>query len=138
MTVISRRAFLKIVTQSLFALSGLLGLGGLIRFLSYKPPPPPPQRFEIGSQSNYALNSRTVLPQVPALLIRTPTGFSAVSLVCSHLSCTFEVKSGGLTCPCHGSRYDLAGGVTHGPATQALRSLRVEVTTAGNLVIYKD
>jgi hypothetical protein len=50
---ISRRNFLKLAVQGLVGISGLLALGGLMRFLSYKPAPPPPKRFEIGPEANY-------------------------------------------------------------------------------------
>jgi cytochrome b6-f complex iron-sulfur subunit len=137
-TKTSRRDFLKLATRGLLYFSGLLGLGGLLRFLSYEPDPPPPARFEIGLATDYPLNSRTVLPAIPAVLIYNSHGFSALSLVCSHLGCTVEVKPNDYACPCHGSRYDLSGNVTRGPASSPLPPLRVELTKDGKLVVYKD
>jgi cytochrome b6-f complex iron-sulfur subunit len=137
MAQISRRGFLKFITQGLLALSGLLGLGGLVRFLSYEPEPPPPARVDVGPADSYPLNSRTVLPSVPALLVHTPEGFHAISLICTHLNCTVEVKPTELVCPCHGSQYDLDGCVTHGPAGKPLPELQVEVTADGKLVVLK-
>jgi cytochrome b6-f complex iron-sulfur subunit len=137
MAGVSRRGFLQITARGLFFLGGLIGLGALVRFLSYQPDPPPPTKFEIGPESNYSLNSRTVLPQIPALLIRTHEGFTALDLVCTHLSCTVEAKAGALVCPCHGSRYDLEGNVNHGPAVNPLPVLRVERTKEGNLIVYR-
>lgn len=43
--------------------------------------------------------------------------------VCTHLGCTptaFEGSYGGWLCHCHGSQYDTAGRVRHGPAPQNL------------------
>ena len=43
--------------------------------------------------------------------------------VCTHLGCTptaFEGNFGGWLCHCHGSQYDTAGRVRHGPAPQNL------------------
>jgi cytochrome b6-f complex iron-sulfur subunit len=134
----SRRDFLKLATRGLLYFSGLLGLGGLLRFLSYEPDPPPPARFEVGLAADYPLNSRTLLPAIPAVLIHNGSGFNALSLVCSHLGCTVEVKPDDYACPCHGSRYDLSGNVTHGPASSPLPPLRVELTKDGKLVVYKD
>ncbi len=134
----SRRDFLKLATRGLLYFSGLLGLGGLLRYLSYQPDPPPPARFEAGSATDYALNSRTLLPAIPAVLIRDSKGFRALSLVCSHLGCTVEIKSDYYACPCHGSRYDLAGQVVKGPAASPLPALRVEQTPDGRLVVYKE
>jgi cytochrome b6-f complex iron-sulfur subunit len=135
---ISRHDFLKITVQGLLGLSALLSLAGLARFLSFKPAPPPPRRFELGPQGDYPLDSRTVLAEIPAVLIRTPEGFSALSLVCTHLGCTVESKSNYFACPCHGSRYDENGKVTRGPAVQPLQPLKVELTTAGNVVVIKN
>jgi hypothetical protein len=50
---ISRRDFLKISTNSLLAISGLLGIGGLIRYLSYQFDPTPQSEFDIGPASDY-------------------------------------------------------------------------------------
>jgi Rieske Fe-S protein len=135
---LSRRDFLKLSARGLLGLSGLLGLGGLIRFLSFEPDPPPPQQFDVGLGSNYPLGSRSLLAAIPALLIHAENGFRALSLTCPHLGCTVEVQPDEFTCPCHGSRYDQDGQLLAGPATQNLKSLRVETTPEGRLIIYKD
>lgn len=45
----------------------------------------------------------------------------AISAKCTHAGCTVEWKDGKeLHCPCHGSRFDLAGKVLNGPATAPL------------------
>jgi cytochrome b6-f complex iron-sulfur subunit len=138
MSKISRRDFLKMSTHGLLGISGLLALDGLIRFLGYKPDPPPPKIFDVGSKANYPLNTRTVLPNIPAILIHTADGFSALSMVCTHLGCTVDASPNGFVCPCHGSRYDLAGGLLAGPAGRPLKPLRVETTAGDKLVIYKS
>lgn len=138
----SRRDFLKLATRGLLFLSSLLGLGGLIRYLSYEPDPPPPARFEVGLAEDYKPGSHTLIASIPAVLVRAAVqegaGFSAFSLVCSHLGCTVEIKYKEYVCPCHGSRYDLSGNVTKGPATSPLSSLPVELTKDGKLIIYKE
>ena len=138
MPAITRRNFLNLTTQGLLGLIGLLGLGGLIRFLSYQPDPPPPKKFEIGPASKYPPESRSVLPDIPAILISSKSGLTILSLVCPHLGCTVESKPPGFVCPCHGSRFDEDGTVTKGPANRSLKSLRVEQTADGNLIVYKD
>jgi thiosulfate dehydrogenase [quinone] large subunit len=57
------------------------------------------------------------------LLARTAaTTFSAVEAVCTHEGCTVTNADGDVyVCPCHGSRYNRSGQVTHGPATASLR-----------------
>jgi cytochrome b6-f complex iron-sulfur subunit len=62
------------------------------------------------------------------LLWRTATGFSATSIICTHLGCEVEVAEGGqyLACPCHGSQFNDDGTVRHGPAARPLRGYRVD------------
>jgi cytochrome b6-f complex iron-sulfur subunit len=133
---LSRRDFLKLTRTVLLSVSGLLGLGGLIRFLSFSSQPAAPTDFNLGLASNFALGSRTVLPEIPALLIHGENGFTALSLVCTHLGCTVENNSDGFACPCHGSRYDLQGKVVRGPASKPLVKLGVVIAPDGNLHVF--
>ena len=135
---LSRRDFLKLVRTVLLTASGSLGLGGLIRFLGYQSQPPAQTEFDLGPASDYAPDSRTVLPDVPALLVRTEMGFSAISLVCTHLGCTVESTPEGFTCPCHGSRFDSQGKLMRGPAAKPLVQLRVETNKDGKLHLFTD
>ena len=133
---LSRRDFLKLTRTALLTASGVLGLGGLLRFLSYQTEPPAPTEFDLGLAANYAPSSRTILPDVPAVLIRSDQGYTALSLVCPHLGCTVESKPDGFACPCHGSRFDLQGKVTRGPAGKPLVVLRVATTPDGKLHLF--
>jgi cytochrome b6-f complex iron-sulfur subunit len=135
---LSRRDFLKTARNTLLTASGLLGLVGLLRFLSYPTQPPAPTEYDLGLASDYALGSRTVLPDIPAVLIRNDKGFTALSLVCTHLGCTVESKPDGFTCPCHGSRFDLWGKVTRGPAAKPLPFLRVESISGGKIRLFTE
>ncbi len=136
MSELSRRDFLKLARNGFLYLSGALGIGGFLRFLDYDPNPKPKTEFDLGPVSNYPLNSRTLLSDPPAVLLHTESGFSALSLVCTHLGCTIEDDAQGFACPCHGSRFDKDGNVTHGPANKPLHSLRVEITDEGNLKLF--
>ena len=136
MPELSRRDFLKLARDGFLYLSEALALGALLRFLNFQPDPAPPTSFELGPAASFAPGSRTVLPKVPALLIHAENGFSALSLVCTHLGCTVEAKEDGFTCPCHGSQYARDGALLRGPAVRALAVLRVEMTANGNLILY--
>lgn len=136
MKSISRRDFLKISTNSLLALSGILGIGGLIRYLSYKADPTPQTEFDIGSSTNYPINSRAILAYIPAVIIHDEKGLRALSLTCSHLGCTVEERNFGFECPCHSSRYGPNGIVLKGPAATDLKQLRVEETEDGTLHLF--
>jgi len=133
MSDMSRRDFLKMASAAILTASGLLGLGGLFRFLAARTEPLPPTDFDLGPASNYPPGVRTALPDIPALLVHTQNGFSAISLVCTHLGCTVESKSEGFSCPCHGSRFDPQGKVSRGPAKKPLNSLRTEASSDGKL-----
>ena len=135
---LSRRDFFKLTTTALLTISGALGLGALFRFLDYQTEPPVKTAFDIGPDSNYPIGSRSLVQDVPALLIQPQNGFSALSLVCTHLGCTVEQKDNGFTCPCHGSRYEANGNVTHGPANKPLRPVRVAITADHRIVLYTD
>ena len=107
-------------------------------FLAYTPAPRRQTDFDIGPASAFGLNTRTYLMQIPALLIRDQQGYTALSLVCTHLGCTVEQSPEGFACPCHGSRYDDQGAVERGPATAPLRRLRTEISTDGKLIVHTD
>jgi cytochrome b6-f complex iron-sulfur subunit len=134
----SRRDFMKLLTSYLVGASGLLGLAGIGRYLSYDDGGTKVTAFDLGPASAFAIGSRTRVAEIPALVLRDKTGFSALSLECTHLGCTVEDVPEGFQCPCHGSRYDSLGEVTRGPAARPLPQLRVEVSAKGNLVVYTD
>ena len=136
MSELSRRDFLKIVRDGFLYLSGALAAGGFLRFLDFDPNPAPKTEFDLGPASDYPFNSRTLLSDPPAVLLHTEKGFSALSLVCTHLGCNVESKVDGFACPCHGSHFDKDGNVTHGPAEKHLNLLRVEVTDEGNVKLF--
>lgn len=132
----TRRDFLKLLTNALFWLGGLLGLAGLVRFLSFKPDPGPPSEFDLGEAMYFLPNSRTMRPDIPAAIYNKSGQYSAISLSCTHLGCTIEEDGEGFICPCHGSRYNKDGLVLQGPAKQPLRALRVEKAEDNTLRLY--
>lgn len=138
MKKLTRRDFLKVVTTALLTTSGLLGLGGLMRFLDFETEPPRKTEFDIGPASDFPVGSRTVLIEIPAVLFHRQNKFAALSLTCTHLGCTVEQKPEGFECPCHGSQYSQDGKVLRGPARQALKTLRTEVNKDNHLIIYTD
>jgi len=132
----SRRDFLKLSTNSFLALAGILGIGGLFKFLSYQFDESPQTEFDIGSVYDYPFDSRTVLAYIPAVIIHDKDGFQAISLECTHLGCLLEARNFGFECPCHGSRFDPTGVALKGPAVKDLRKLRVEKQENGNLHVF--
>jgi cytochrome b6-f complex iron-sulfur subunit len=135
---LSRRGFIQLSLNFLYALSGLLGLSGLVRFFSYQFNPSPPSEFDLGDVAAFPIGSRTVRPDIPAVIYNQAGDFVAYSLTCTHLGCTVEEDDDVFVCPCHGSRYDQEGKVLKGPAQKPLKRLRVEVLEDHTLRLYTD
>jgi Rieske Fe-S protein len=134
----TRRDFLKVAATTMLTASGALAAGGVLRYLDFQAEPPRKTEFNLGPASNYPMNSRTLLPEVPAVLVHTQSGFVALSLICTHLGCTVDAKPDGFVCPCHGSHYDLQGAVLRGPAAKSLPRLRIEAADDGRLLLHTD
>ncbi len=138
MTHLSRRDFLKLVRDGFLYMSAALTAGGLLRFMDYELNPAPQTEFDLGSVDQYPPGSRTSIPEIPALLIHAESGFTALSLTCTHLGCTLEEDENGFACPCHNSAFDADGNVTHGPAVKPLQVLRIEITAGNKLIVLTE
>ena len=68
-------------------------------------------------------------------VIKSEEDIYALSLVCTHLGCTVNVTSKKMTCPCHGSIFNLQGEVLKGPADRSLP--RLEIEDRGETVVVK-
>ncbi|MHA3024629.1 Rieske (2Fe-2S) protein [Mycobacterium sp. BMJ-28] len=67
---------------------------------------------------------------VDGVVLTQPTAgvFKGLSSVCTHAGCAVSaVADGRITCPCHGSAFDLDGAVLKGPATKPLAPVAVAV-----------
>lgn len=65
----------------------------------------------------------------------TEGSFAAFSSVCPHQGCNVgSVEGAEIVCPCHGSRFDLAGNVLNGPAESGLTPRPVTVE-GGQLIL---
>lgn len=135
---ISRANFLSLAGKSLLALCGLLGLRGLVEFMSFQPDPAPPTQFDLGDASSYPPGSRTLISEAQAVVLHGEAGFTALSLICPHLGCTVALAPEGYACPCHGSRFKPDGSVQNGPASQPMNTLRIEETSNGQLVLHTE
>ena len=133
-----RKGFLSLISNSLLYISGLLGLTGIARYLSYEDSVVAVRRYDLGAADVYPVGSQTIIPQAQAVLLHTPEGFQAISLLCTHLGCLVSSDIDGFACPCHGSRFDSQGNVIHGPARVPLTRLLVEEQPNGSLVLYRN
>jgi Rieske Fe-S protein len=73
----------------------------------------------------------------PVEVLRTESGISARSLLCSHVGCVVEWREGEQVyhCPCHEGRYDSRGRVLSGPPPRPLEEFPVELQ--GEAVIIR-
>jgi cytochrome b6-f complex iron-sulfur subunit len=97
----------------------------------------PPTRFKAGLPIDYPEGTVRFDREHRAYVIGTQGGVFALSAVCTHLGCItrFHADERAIACPCHGSRYDLEGNVTQGPAPRSLPWIEVSTDASGTLVV---
>jgi cytochrome b6-f complex iron-sulfur subunit len=97
----------------------------------------PSTTYVAGSPLDFAPGVVVPNQEQKAFVIGGANGIYALSAVCTHLGCITRYKSdeSAIACPCHGSRFDLEGNVTHGPAPRPLPWLDVSQDAKGNLVV---
>lgn len=134
-TPISRRTFLDLAGKSLLAISGLFGLSGLVRYLTFPTETGTSAVIDLGPAENYPPGSRTFISEAQAFVLHTAVGYEALSAICPHLGCSVAAAGEGFNCPCHGSRFDLNGKQQQGPANHPLPKLLVEKKADGRLTL---
>ncbi|PKN56856.1 MAG: cytochrome B6 [Deltaproteobacteria bacterium HGW-Deltaproteobacteria-14] len=109
---------------ALLRLAGVAVAGGLFtRFLT-------PDRPRAGGQLRVASadvprDGALVFERQRVAIVDRAGVRYALDLRCTHLGCTADVGADAIRCHCHGSVFDLAGGVVHGPASRALEALPI-------------
>lgn len=126
--------------QAGLAACAVAGVGSAVVTLDFMKPKvlfEPPTTFVAGSPLDYSEGVVRFNKEKKAFVIGAPNGVYAISAVCTHLGCIARYKSDEkvIACPCHGSRFDLEGNVTHGPAPSPLPWLDVTQDSVGNLVV---
>jgi len=155
-----RRAFLKLVTAGLGALTGALaiipGLGflaGTSRATASAGAAPRRVAGERDVKANRPLRVTAVGPHEDAWLrldkvtlgscwlVRTTEDgpIRAFSTICPHLGCgvDFDEQAGKFNCPCHTSAFDLDGRCLSGPSPRGLDELETHVEGRDVLVRYQ-
>ena len=126
-----RRAIIKLS----LAVSGIISLWGILRFLSFQEPDSVITQVTLESPESYPLGSVTPVPQARAWIIRDDLGLYAISSVCTHLGCLVSYDGIQFECPCHGSKFDLNGDVLNGPAQSPLVHVELTVSPDNLLVL---
>ncbi|MDT5092302.1 MAG: hypothetical protein QOH60_1665 [Mycobacterium sp.] len=81
----------------------------------------------VAKTSEVPLGSGVIVGDV---VITQPSGgqFRGFSTTCTHAGCAVsEVQGGKISCPCHGSQFNLDGSVAQGPASRPLEAKTVTV-----------
>ena len=73
-------------------------------------------------------------------VIKSNGQFLALSDICTHQGCEvgWAAADNLFECPCHGSRFDLQGNVSNGPANRPLNQFQTKVVNGRLLVSYKS
>jgi Rieske Fe-S protein len=74
-----------------------------------------PELAEVGGGLVFKAGSKQIY------VVRTASGFSSVSAICTHAGCVIEWAGTRFECPCHGSVFAADGIVQNGPASRPLQ-----------------
>jgi Rieske Fe-S protein len=91
---------------------------------------------KLTSNGQFTVDSNVSPDGTPILVIRqNATTYTALSMLCTHQGCQVNSPSGGkISCPCHGSVYNLMGQVVNGPAPSALTSYSVSLNAIAQTI----
>jgi Rieske Fe-S protein len=109
----------------------------------YGPPAPPEQEPQaaagevLGKAKEVPVGGGVVYKDAKVVVTQPATGeFKGYSAVCTHQGCLVAaVVDGTINCDCHGSKFNLDGTVSTGPATTPLPARQVTVNEGGELVL---
>jgi cytochrome b6-f complex iron-sulfur subunit len=133
-----RRGFLAWLTGFGLFGSGILSAFSNLVFIKPRATYGEPQRFSVGKPDDFPPGTRLALESRRVCIVREGDKFCAISTTCTHLGCIVSAAETGFNCPCHGSRYDVDGNVTGGPAPKALSWYKINLAPNGELEVDKD
>lgn len=99
--------------------------------------PDPSAQFKAGTIEDYSPGIVKTFEDENVIVFCDEEGLHAMSIVCTHLGCVVGRHEDGFKCPCHGSKYDLRGKVTQGPAPKPLPWLHIAQLPNGHLRVDK-
>lgn len=135
---LTRRNFLSLMGWGLLGAGTLGFLGQAGKFFWPNVQYGPPSKFSIGKATNYPDGAKQNIADQKVSIVRHGNKIGAISMVCQHLGCTVAASATGYDCPCHGSKYDDLGNVTHGPAQVQLFWFDISLTPSGDLEVDKS
>lgn len=105
----------------------LFGVLGALRLPKAAVVAAPSKSFKVTLPEALPAGEALVPPGRAVAVFRDGEGVYAISTICTHLGCVVKPNAEGFECPCHGSRFDAAGGVVKGPAPRALPWLQARL-----------
>jgi len=135
---VGRRRFLAWLSGVGIAGSAVLGSLATFFFIRPRTTYGQPNRFKIGRPEEFPPGSRIAIDPKRVCIVREGNKVAAISTTCTHLGCIVAPSATGFQCPCHGSRFDVDGNVTGGPAPKALAWYAMTLTPSGELEVDKD
>ncbi len=134
---LTRRNFLSLSGWGIIGLGVVGSLGFAARSFWPNVQYGPASQFSIGKPGAFADGVKQNIADQKVTIIRHGNKIGAISMVCQHLGCTVAASPTGFDCPCHGSKYDDLGNVTHGPAQVQLFWFDIGLTPSGDLQVDK-
>jgi Rieske Fe-S protein len=128
---VTRRVFLRVLTATGAALGAGCGDGNQVDVLGED------LEIDLADYPDLAEQDNTVLIdaglRLPIAITRiSDVEFLVTGTECDHEGCGVNRNTDGWVCPCHGSRFDLDGTKTRGPAKNGLT--RYEWLLDGNIL----
>jgi len=136
---VSRRDFLNEITIGALGVAGLGGTAVIYQYFSPNLLFEPATTFRAGNPDLFPIDSVSYLQDQQVYIVRTSSGFYAVSAVCTHLGCVTQWKpeANRIACPCHGSKFQRDGKKIEGPAPRPLPHYSITLTADGELLVDK-
>ncbi len=136
----TRRSFLTLLGWAwiAFTAASLGAVSAVLRFFFPNVTFEPPLKFKVGFPEQFAVGvDNRFKDDHRVWIVRTETGFYALSTVCTHLGCTpnwlsVEQK---FKCPCHGSGFYITGINFEGPAPRPLERFKVAFSDDGQIEV---
>jgi Rieske Fe-S protein len=104
-----------------------------------------PAGIAVGVPGDFAKTGLHLLPGTKVLVGRDAQGLYALTSICPHEFCDMDAKqqgqpvgtitAQGVTCNCHGSKFDNYGAVTKGPAVKGLKAYAMALGCDGKVYV---
>lgn len=132
-----RRDFLGLAGMWTAGIAILGSVIGMARLPKPRVLPEASSRVRLGQPQDYPSGTDIIVADQNVRILATDEGIAAMSIICTHLGCLVGKEDGVFSCPCHGSKFDLQGNVTGGPAPRPLVWLAVSQAADGSIVVDK-